>query len=102
MQLARAYAVFANGGYLITPHLVDGNIKLEIRKIFQKVDIQDTTLDTIRRGLRKVVTSGTGMELNIDTSIFLQSPVKLEQLKIVVEVLIMHGLLALHLMTLEK
>ena len=26
LQLARAYAVFANGGYLITPHLVDSGI----------------------------------------------------------------------------
>ena len=25
LQLARAYSVFANGGYLITPHLVDDN-----------------------------------------------------------------------------
>ncbi len=70
LQLARAYAVFANGGYLITPHLVDGNINWRSKKYFQKVDIKDTTLDTIRRGLRKVVTSGTGMGLNLDTSIF--------------------------------
>jgi len=69
LQLARAYAVFANGGYLITPHLVDGNINWTSEKYFQKVDIQDTTLETIRRGLRKVVTSGTGMGINIDTAI---------------------------------
>ncbi len=69
LQLARAYAVFANGGYLITPHLVDANINWRSEKYMKKVDIQDTTLDTIRRGLRKVVTSGTGMGINIDTSI---------------------------------
>ena len=69
LQLARAYAVFANGGYLITPHLVDDNIYWKSEKYFKKVDIQDTTLDTIRRGLRKVVTGGTGVGLNIDTSI---------------------------------
>jgi len=69
LQLARAYAVFANGGYLITPHLVDGDINWRSEKYFQKVDIQDTTLETIRRGLRKVVTNGTGMGINIDTSI---------------------------------
>ena len=72
LQLARAYAVFANGGYLITPHLVDANKNWRSNKYLQKVDIQDTTLDTIRRGLRKVVTSGTGMGLNIDTSILPQ------------------------------
>ncbi len=69
LQLARAYAVFANGGYLITPHLVDANINWRSEKYRQKVDIQDVTLNTIRRGLRKVVTSGTGMEIDIDTSI---------------------------------
>ena len=69
LQLARAYAVFANGGYLITPHLVDGNTSWTSEKYFQKVDIQDTTLETIRRGLRKVVTSGTGMGINLDNSI---------------------------------
>ncbi len=70
LQLARAYAVFANGGYLITPHLVDGNKNWRSEKYFQKVDIQDTTLNTIRRGLRKVVTNGTAMGLNLDNSIF--------------------------------
>ena len=69
LQLARAYSVFANGGYLITPHLVDANINWRSEKYLQKVEIKDTTLDTIRRGLRKVVTSGTGMGINIDTSI---------------------------------
>ncbi len=70
LQLARAYAVFANGGYLITPHLVDSNVNWRSEKYSKKVDIQDTTLDTIRRGLRKVVTSGTATGLNVDTSIF--------------------------------
>ena len=69
LQLARAYAVFANGGYLITPHLVDGNRNWRSDKYLQKVDIQQTTLNTIRRGLRKVVTSGSGMQINLDTSI---------------------------------
>ncbi len=69
LQLARAYAVFANGGYLITPHLVDGNKKWRSEKYLQKVDIKDTTFDTIRKGLRKVVTSGTAIGLNLDTSI---------------------------------
>ncbi len=66
LQLARAYAVFANGGYLITPHLVDGNKNWRSAKYLKKVDIQETTLETIRRGLRKVVTSGTGMAVNQD------------------------------------
>ncbi len=69
LQLARAYAVFANGGYLITPHLVDGTRNWRSEKYMQKVDIKETTLETIRRGLRKVVTSGTAMGINIDTSV---------------------------------
>ena len=68
-RLARAYAVFANGGYLITPHLVDAKINWRSEKYLKKVDIEDTTLDTIRRGLRKVVTSGTGMGIKLDNSI---------------------------------
>ena len=70
LQLARAYAVFANGGYLVTPHLVDANINWRSEKYSQKVDIQDTTLETIRAGLRKVVTNGTAMGINLETAIF--------------------------------
>jgi len=67
LQLARAYAVFANGGYLITPHLVDVNRYSGSEKYLEKVDIQKSTLETIRRGLRKVVTSGTGIAINQKT-----------------------------------
>ena len=67
LQLARAYAVFANGGYLITPHLVDGKRNWRSPKYLKKVPIQTTTIETIRRGLRKVVTSGTGMAINQKT-----------------------------------
>ena len=59
LQLARAYAVFANGGYLITPHLVHGNIDWQSPKYRQKVDIELSTLQKIREGLRKVAISGT-------------------------------------------
>jgi len=72
LQLARAYAIFANGGYLITPHLVAGKRDWRSEKYFQKVDIQETTLETIRRGLRKVVTSGTAMGMNKNISKALQ------------------------------
>ncbi len=63
LQLARAYAVFANGGYLITPHLVDGGIDWYSSKYRQKVDIKPRTLQTIREGLLKVVEAGTARSL---------------------------------------
>ncbi|AAP99087.1 MULTISPECIES: penicillin-binding protein 2 [Prochlorococcus] len=66
LQLARAYAVFANGGYLITPHFVDGDIDWLSSKYRKKVDIKPTTLKTIREGLKKVVESGTGRSLRWD------------------------------------
>ncbi len=67
LQLARAYAVFANGGYLVTPHLVDGKKNWRSEKYLRKVDIKKTTYETIRRGLRKVVTNGTAIAINKDT-----------------------------------
>ncbi len=65
LQLARAYAVFANGGYLITPHLSDGGLNWTSSKYRKKVDIETSTLDVLRRGLLKVVESGTGASLNL-------------------------------------
>ncbi len=60
LQLARAYAVFANGGYLITPHLAKRDIDWTSSEYRTKVDIQASTLNTIREGLRAVAKSGTG------------------------------------------
>ena len=64
LQLARAYAVFANGGWLVTPHLAAGDIDWLSSEHRTKVAIQPSTLQTIREGLRKVVESGTGAGLN--------------------------------------
>ena len=65
LQLARAYAVFANGGYLITPHLVDQGLDWTDPPRRTKVEIKPATLATIARGLRKVVSDGTGHALNV-------------------------------------
>tara|TARA_Y100001968_G_C19432200_1_gene757695 strand:- start:713 stop:2539 length:1827 start_codon:yes stop_codon:yes gene_type:complete len=64
LQLARAYAVFANGGFLVTPHLSNRKIDWMSQDYRQKVNIKDSTISTIRRGLRKVIESGTGSSLN--------------------------------------
>ena len=64
LQLARAYAVFANGGWLVTPHLAAGTIDWMGSEHRRRVDMQPETLRTIRQGLRKVVSAGTGFGLN--------------------------------------
>ena len=66
LQLARAYAVFANGGWLVTPHLAKGEIDWMAPQHRRAVVIKPSTLETIRKGLRKVVEDGTGYGLNGD------------------------------------
>ena len=66
LQLARAYAVFANGGWLVTPHLAKGEIDWMAQQHRRAVLIKPSTLETIRKGLRKVVEDGTGYGLNGD------------------------------------
>ena len=64
IQIARAYAVIANGGYLVTPHLTkkDGEYLSDKKRI--KVDINPQNIQLIQSGLRKVVESGTGVSIN--------------------------------------
>ena len=64
LQLARAYCVFANGGWLVTPHLADQGLDLTAPSRRSKVPIKPATLAKIRQGLRKVVEDGTGYGLN--------------------------------------
>ena len=64
IQIARAYAAIANGGYLVTPHLAKkyGDNFFEKKSI--KLDIDPTNIQLIKSGLRKVVESGTGVAIN--------------------------------------
>ena len=64
LQLARAYSVFANGGWLVTPHLADQGLDWTSPARRTRVTIQPSTLAKIREGLRKVVSDGTGYGLN--------------------------------------
>ena len=59
MQMARLYAAIANGGWLVTPHLVDGPVAR------QWLGLKPSTLTVLREGLREVVTQGTARLLNI-------------------------------------
>ncbi|MEB3167099.1 MAG: penicillin-binding protein 2 [Synechococcaceae cyanobacterium] len=58
LQMARLYAAVANGGWLVTPHVVER--PTERRWIGLKAE----TLRALRKGLRKVVTDGTATILN--------------------------------------
>ncbi len=64
MQIARAYAVIANGGYLVTPYLSKLRKENTSYKRPIKVDIDPKHLQVIRNGLSKVVQSGTGVSIN--------------------------------------
>ncbi len=60
IQIARAYAAIANGGYLVTPHLTKKeNDFLKNKRI--KIDIDPQNIQLVKKGLRKVVESGTGV-----------------------------------------
>jgi penicillin-binding protein 2 len=58
IQMARLYAVVANGGWLVTPHLVERPTPR------RWLGLEPTTLKVLREGLRMVVTQGTGKVLN--------------------------------------
>ena len=67
IQIARAYAVIANGGYLVTPHLTKKYGNLSDEKPI-KIDIDPKNIQLIKTGLRKVVESGTGVSINYGVS----------------------------------
>lgn len=62
LQIARMFAVPANGGYKVTPHLYkDSKTFMQKR---ESLKLKPDTLKTLREGLRAVVTSGTGGSVN--------------------------------------
>ena len=68
IQIARAYAAIANGGYLVTPYLVKEDEKNLSDKKLIKIDIDSNNIQLIKSGLRKVVESGTGVSINYGVS----------------------------------
>jgi len=58
LQMARLYAAVANGGTLVTPHLVEGS------RPRHPIGLKPDTLRVLRQGLRQVVTEGTATILN--------------------------------------
>ena len=64
IQIARAYAAIANGGYLVTPHLSKKEDQPLTNSKRIKVDIDQNNLQLVKNGLKKVVESGTGVSIN--------------------------------------
>jgi penicillin-binding protein 2 len=65
LQVAVMFAVAANGGYRVTPHLLKDN---EAAQHWQEsIHLQPETLRVLQQGLRRVITSGTGKALNVSS-----------------------------------
>ena len=58
LQMARLYAAVANGGWLVTPHVVERPTER------RWIGLKSETLRALRKGLRMVVTDGTATILN--------------------------------------
>lgn len=65
LQVAIMFAVPANGGYRVQPHLLKDNE--EAKSWRQSLNMKPTTISILRQGLRKVVAEGTGKALNQPT-----------------------------------
>ena len=65
LQVAVMFAVPANGGYRVQPHLLKDNE--EAKSWREPVKMKPTTIKLLREGLRKVVSDGTGKVLNQPT-----------------------------------
>ena len=68
IQIARAYAAIANGGYLVTPHLSKKEGQPYSNQKPIKIDIDPNNIQLVKNGLRKVVESGTGVSINYGVS----------------------------------
>jgi penicillin-binding protein 2 len=64
LQVAGMFAVPANGGFHVQPHLVKDPTKREWR---ESMNLKPSTIATLRKGLREVVDGGTGAVMNSPT-----------------------------------
>ncbi len=62
LQVAVMFAVPANGGYRVRPHLLKDDRHASAWR--ESLNLQPETLQMIKQGLRQVVTSGTGTVMN--------------------------------------
>lgn len=65
LQVAVMFAVPANGGYLVKPHLLKKNG--DTKNSQKSLNIKPATIKVLRQGLRQVVDGGTGRALSSPT-----------------------------------
>ncbi|MEA5551235.1 penicillin-binding protein 2 [Anabaena cylindrica UHCC 0172] len=65
LQVAVMFAVPANGGYRVKPHLLKDNG--DAKKWRESLNMKPSTINVLRQGLRKVISEGTGKALNKQT-----------------------------------
>lgn len=65
IQVAMMFAVPANGGYLVRPHVLKSN--QEAKRWRKSLNISPETIEILQKGLRRVVTGGTGPALNVSS-----------------------------------
>jgi len=65
LQVAGMFAVPANGGYRVTPHLLKD--QEEAKNWRESLNLHPETLNILRTGLRQVITDGTGKVMNVPT-----------------------------------
>ncbi|NJM18717.1 MAG: penicillin-binding protein 2 [Richelia sp. RM2_1_2] len=65
LQVTRMFAIPANGGYLVKPHILKDNE--EKKKWRESVGMKPKTVEIIRKGLREVITNGTAKSMNSPT-----------------------------------
>ncbi|MBD0336567.1 MAG: penicillin-binding protein 2, partial [Cyanobacteria bacterium Co-bin13] len=62
LQVAVMFAIAANGGYQVKPHMLRDNE--ETKNWRKSLELSDTTIDVLQRGLREVISGGTARSLN--------------------------------------
>jgi len=62
LQVAVMFAVPANGGFLVKPHLLQD--ARDVKEWRKSLNMKPSTLDTLRKSLRAVVAEGTGRALS--------------------------------------
>lgn len=63
IEITRAIGAIANRGRLLTPHLVLGDKRMEAQ--IETINFQKENYDVVRDGMRKAVTYGTAVSLNV-------------------------------------